>query len=170
MDWTYFASKRFQVAAFQREASTTPVVVPMSKPMAIAVSANRGAETGVTEIKRLLSQANQGGSTSPASHMAMRFHTRCWKSGGNSPSIRQAASFSRSSESDRSSFTLNYTPHSDQTLRKFSKSLAFAGLEYELRHETRGMPKGAFDAQGLGPIPQTELERRVGQRGKLKPV
>jgi hypothetical protein len=77
MDWTYFASKRFQVAAFQREASTTPVVVPMSKPMAIAVSAKRGTETGVTEIKRLLSQVDQGGSTSPVSHIEMRFHTRC---------------------------------------------------------------------------------------------
>ena len=170
MDWTYFASKRFQVTEFQREASTTPVVVPMSKPMAIAVSANRGTETCVAEIKRVPNQVSQGGSTLPASRVAMRFHTRCLKSRGNCSSMRQAASFSRSSESDRSSFTLSYTPHPNQTLGKFSKSLAFAGLEYELRRETRGMPKGAFDAQGLGSIPQTELERRVGQRGKLKPV
>jgi len=169
MDRTYFASKRFQVAAFQREASTTPVVVPMSKPMAIAVSANRGTETGVAEIKRFPSQV-QGGSTSPASHIAIRFHTRCWKSCGNSPSIRQAASFSRSSESDRSSFTLSYTPHPDQTLRKFSKSLAFAGLEYELRHETRGMPKGHSMRKVSRSILQIKLERRVGQCGELKAV
>src|SRR4029077_8241776 len=107
MDWTYFASKRFQVAEFQRDASTTPVVDPMTKPIAMAVSANRGTETGVAEIKRLPNQVSQGGSTFPTSRIEMRFHTRCWKSGGNSPSIRQAASFSRSSESDRSSFTLN---------------------------------------------------------------
>jgi hypothetical protein len=62
MDWTYFASKRFQVAEFQREASTTPVVVPMSKPKAIAASANRGTETCVAEIKRLPNQVSQGGS------------------------------------------------------------------------------------------------------------
>src|ERR1700751_2081598 len=113
MDWTYFASKRFQVAEFQREASTTPVVDPMTKPMAIEVSANRGTETCVAEIKRLPSQVSQGGSTFPTSRIEMRFHTRCWKSGGNCASIRQAASFSRSSESDRSSFTLSYIPHRD---------------------------------------------------------
>src|SRR6516225_675675 len=119
MDWTYFASKRFQVAEFQREASTTPVVDPMSKPMAIEVSANRGTETCVAKIKRLLSQVSQGGSTFPASRIEMRFHTRCWKSGGNSSSIRQSASFSRSSESDRSSFTTSNIPELGQTLRKF---------------------------------------------------
>src|SRR5215510_3334218 len=111
MDWTHFASKRFQVAEFQREASTTPVVDPMSNPMAIEVSANRGTETRVAEIKRLPSQLSQDGSTSPVSRIEMRFHTRCWKSGGTCASIRQAASFSRSSESDRSSFTLIYIPH-----------------------------------------------------------
>ena len=34
--------------------------------------------------------------------------------------------------------------------------------QYEVRHETRGMPNGAFDAQGLGSIPEIKLERRVG--------
>src|SRR6202011_1424645 len=120
MDWTYLASKRFQVAEFQRDASTTPVVVPMNKPTATAVRAKRGTETRVADIKRLLSEVNQGGSTFAASRTAMRFHTRCRKTCGSCASIRQAASFSRSSASDRSSFTLSYTPLTDETLRKIS--------------------------------------------------
>jgi len=40
MDWTYFASKWFKVTEFQREASTKPVVVPMSKATTIAVRAS----------------------------------------------------------------------------------------------------------------------------------
>jgi hypothetical protein len=77
MDWTYFASKRFQVSEFQREAATKPVVVPMSKAATIAVKAKRGTETRVADIKRLLSQINQAGSVFAASCIAMRFHTRC---------------------------------------------------------------------------------------------
>jgi hypothetical protein len=61
MDWTYFASKQYQVADFQREASTTPAVVPMSKPTTTAVRAKRGTETRAADIKRLLSQVNQAG-------------------------------------------------------------------------------------------------------------
>jgi hypothetical protein len=34
--------------------------------------------------------------------------------------------------------------------------------QYEVRHETRGMPNGAFDAQGLGSIPEIKPARRVG--------
>jgi mRNA interferase MazF len=34
--------------------------------------------------------------------------------------------------------------------------------QYEVRHETRGMPNGAFDAQGLGSIPEIKLQRRLG--------
>ena len=77
MDWTYFASKRFQVTEFQREASTKPVVVPMNKATAIAVRAKRGTETRGPNIKRLLSQFTQAGSIFAASRTAMRFHTRC---------------------------------------------------------------------------------------------
>src|ERR1700675_5156556 len=98
MDWTYFASKRFQVTEFQREASTKPVVVPMSKPTTTAVKAKRWTETRVADIKRLLSQINQAGSIFAASRTAIRFHTRCGKSRGNCASIRHAASFSRNSE------------------------------------------------------------------------
>jgi hypothetical protein len=76
MDWTYFVSKRFQVSEFQREAATKPVVVPMSKAETIAVRARRGTETRVADIKRLLSQINQGGSLFADSCIAMRFHTR----------------------------------------------------------------------------------------------
>ena len=36
------------------------------------------------------------------------------------------------------------------------------GTRFEIAHEARGMPPGAFDAQGLGSIPDVKLERRLG--------
>ena len=42
------------------------------------------------------------------------------------------------------------------------RTTSLRGAQYEVRHETRGMPNGAFDAQGLGSIPEIKLERRVG--------
>ncbi len=36
------------------------------------------------------------------------------------------------------------------------------GTPYEVRHEHRGMPPGAFDAQGIASIPDVRLERRLG--------
>src|SRR5205085_3810941 len=34
--------------------------------------------------------------------------------------------------------------------------------QYEVPHLGRGMPEGAFDAQGVGSIPDVKLERRLG--------
>jgi mRNA interferase MazF len=34
--------------------------------------------------------------------------------------------------------------------------------QYEVPHEARGMPTGAFDAQGIASIPDVKLERRLG--------
>jgi mRNA interferase MazF len=34
------------------------------------------------------------------------------------------------------------------------RTTSLRGTQYEVRHETRGMPNGAFDAQGLGSIPE----------------
>ena len=34
------------------------------------------------------------------------------------------------------------------------RTTSLRGTRYEVRHETRGMPNGAFDAQGLGSIPE----------------
>ena len=42
------------------------------------------------------------------------------------------------------------------------RTTSLRDTQYEVRHETRGMPNGAFDAQGLGSIPEIKLERRVG--------
>lgn len=36
------------------------------------------------------------------------------------------------------------------------------GTQYEVPHPQRSMPAGAFDAQGLGSIPDVKLERRLG--------
>ena len=36
------------------------------------------------------------------------------------------------------------------------------GTQYEVPHLLRGMPEGAFDAQGIGSIPDVKLERRLG--------
>ena len=41
------------------------------------------------------------------------------------------------------------------------RTTSLRSTQYEVPHETRGMPKGAFDAQGLGSIPEIKLERRV---------
>jgi len=67
MDWTYFASKRFHVAEFQREASSTPVVVPMNILAITAIRAKRGTESRGAKI---LSHVNQGESMFAASRAA----------------------------------------------------------------------------------------------------
>jgi mRNA interferase MazF len=36
--------------------------------------------------------------------------------------------------------------------------------QYEVRHEIRSMPNGAFDAQGLSSIPEIKLEKASGTR------
>lgn len=36
------------------------------------------------------------------------------------------------------------------------------GTQYEVPHAARGMLEGAFDAQGIGSIPDVKLERRLG--------
>ncbi len=42
------------------------------------------------------------------------------------------------------------------------RTTSVRGTQYEVSHEARGMPSGAFDAQGLGSIPDVKLERRLG--------
>jgi mRNA interferase MazF len=41
------------------------------------------------------------------------------------------------------------------------RTTSVRGTQYEVPHESRGMPPGAFDAQGLGSIPDVKLERRL---------
>jgi mRNA interferase MazF len=36
------------------------------------------------------------------------------------------------------------------------------GTRFEIAHQARGMPDGAFDAQGIGSLPDVKLERRIG--------
>ena len=43
------------------------------------------------------------------------------------------------------------------------RTTSLRDTQYEVRHETRGMPNGAFDAQGLGSIPEY---RRSNPKGK----
>ena len=42
------------------------------------------------------------------------------------------------------------------------RTTSVRGTAYEVPHESRGMPAGAFDAQGLTSIPDVKLERRLG--------
>ena len=46
------------------------------------------------------------------------------------------------------------------------------GTKYEVMHSGRGMPVGAFDAQGIGSVPDVKLERRLGvvEAGVLEKV
>ena len=43
------------------------------------------------------------------------------------------------------------------------RTTSVRGTQYEVRHIPRGMPAGAFDAQGIASIPDVKLERRLGQ-------
>ncbi len=42
------------------------------------------------------------------------------------------------------------------------RTTSVRGTQYEVFHEARGMPTGAFDAQGIASIPDVKLERRLG--------
>jgi mRNA interferase MazF len=42
------------------------------------------------------------------------------------------------------------------------RTTSIRGTQYEVPHEARGMPPGAFDAQGIASIPDVKLERRLG--------
>jgi len=42
------------------------------------------------------------------------------------------------------------------------RTTSVRGTPYEVPHEERGMPAGAFDAQGIASIPDIKLERRLG--------
>jgi len=39
------------------------------------------------------------------------------------------------------------------------RTTAIRGTQYEVRHSGRGMPPGAFDAQGIASIPDVKLDR-----------
>jgi hypothetical protein len=41
------------------------------------------------------------------------------------------------------------------------RTTSLRDTQYEVHHETRGLPNGAFGAQGLGAIPEVKLERPV---------
>jgi mRNA interferase MazF len=42
------------------------------------------------------------------------------------------------------------------------RTTSVRGTQYEVPHLSRGMPEGAFDAQGIASIPDVKLERRLG--------
>ena len=42
------------------------------------------------------------------------------------------------------------------------RTTSLRGTRYEVRHETRRMPVGAFDAQGLGTLPDIKLQWCLG--------
>jgi mRNA interferase MazF len=42
------------------------------------------------------------------------------------------------------------------------RTTSVRGTRYEVPHASRGMPEGAFDAQGIASIPDVKLERRLG--------
>jgi len=42
------------------------------------------------------------------------------------------------------------------------RTTSVRGTQYEVPHQSRSMPNGAFDAQGIASIPDVKLERRLG--------
>jgi len=42
------------------------------------------------------------------------------------------------------------------------RTTSMRGTKYEVPHPGRGMLPGAFDAQGIGSVPDVKLERRLG--------
>jgi len=58
--------------------------------------------------------------------------------------------------------SVSFEGHERAIVSYVIRTTSLRATQYEVPHETRGMPKGAFDAQGLGSIPEIKLERRVG--------
>jgi mRNA interferase MazF len=58
--------------------------------------------------------------------------------------------------------SVEYLDHERAVVAYGVRTTSVRGTQYEVPHVSRGMPDGAFDAQGIGSIPDVKLERRLG--------
>ena len=58
--------------------------------------------------------------------------------------------------------SVDYQDEERATVTYVLRTTSVRGTQYEVPHQSRGMPNGAFDAQGIGSIPDVKLERRLG--------
>ena len=58
--------------------------------------------------------------------------------------------------------SVEYQDNERAVVTYVARTTSVRGTQYEVPHEVRGMPAGAFDAQGIGSIPDVKLERRLG--------
>jgi len=58
--------------------------------------------------------------------------------------------------------SVDYRDNERAVVTYVSRTTAVRGTAYEVPHQSSGMPAGAFDAQGIGTIPDLKLERRLG--------
>jgi len=58
--------------------------------------------------------------------------------------------------------SVEYRPNERAVVTYVIRTTSLRGTPYEVPHEARGMPTGAFDAQGIASIPDVKLERRLG--------
>jgi len=58
--------------------------------------------------------------------------------------------------------SVDYEGQERATVSYVIRTTSVRGTRYETAHQARGMPPGAFDAQGLGSVPDIKLQRRLG--------
>ena len=58
--------------------------------------------------------------------------------------------------------SVDYRDDERAVLTHVVRTTSVRGTRYEVLHLLRGMPDGAFDAQGIASLPEVKLERRSG--------
>jgi len=58
--------------------------------------------------------------------------------------------------------SVDYREHERAVVTYVIRTTSVRGTQYEVSHPGRGMPAGAFDAQGIASLPDAKLERRLG--------
>lgn len=58
--------------------------------------------------------------------------------------------------------SVDYRENERAVVTYVSRTTSVRETPYELPHAIAGMPRGAFDAQGIGTVPDVKLLRRLG--------
>ena len=59
-------------------------------------------------------------------------------------------------------FSIEHLDHERAVFTYIPRTLHPRSTRFEVPHQARGFEPGVFDAQGIGGVPATKLERRVG--------
>jgi len=68
--------------------------------------------------------------------------------------------------------SINFLDHERAVVTYVPRTTSLRQTRFEVRHQMKGFDPGAFDAQGIGSIPEVKLERRFGlvEEGVIKQV